>query len=35
LDKFVTASTVNPESIAADREKLRKAGFERLNLEQP
>ncbi len=33
--EFVTASTVDTESIAADREKLRRAGLERLNFEQP
>ena len=31
---FVTASTVDSENIAGDREKLRRAGWERLNLEQ-
>jgi hypothetical protein len=29
------ATAVDPESIAANREKIRKAGLERLNLEQP
>ena len=31
---FVTASTIDSENIAGDREKLRRAGLERLNLEQ-
>ena len=33
--KFGTASTVDTEGIVADREKLRRAGLERLNFEQP
>jgi hypothetical protein len=33
FSQFVTA--VDPENIAANREKIRKAGLERLNLEYP
>jgi 2-methylisocitrate lyase-like PEP mutase family enzyme len=33
--EFVTASTVDTEGIVADREKLRRAGLERLNFQQP